>query len=69
MIRPLLIATAALLLCSCQQLGGLLGGNTFSVSKTYQPKDENGKPVGMPIKFTLFVETPEGLGIPVVNQK
>ena len=68
MIR-LFLAAAALLLPSCAQLGGLLGGNTFSVSKTYQPKDENGKPVGMPIKFTIFVETPEGLGIPVVNQK
>lgn len=60
---------AALQIGMCAQLGGLLGGNTFSVSKTYQPKDENGKPVGMPIKFTIFVETPEGLGIPAVNQK
>lgn len=69
MIRSILAVSTALLFCSCHQLGGLLGGNTFSVSKTYQPKGENGKPVGMPIKFTVFIETPEGLGIPVVSQK
>jgi uncharacterized lipoprotein YmbA len=58
MIR-LFLAAAALLLCSC--------GSTLSFSKTYQPKDKDGNPVGLPIKFTLFVE--DVGGILTTNQK